>query len=528
MSGTRGLYCNTCNQHIARCECGESFSTAQRQGAVEPAVNLPAAPAPTEQAGELPPLPERKLFVETMKEVFGEDENFDRDDNGRYINRAWQDAYVGWIHRAALAARQAPTKAAKEAPAPAGRDLKVGDTVKVLDGCIAVGEDFSGRVGVIEGFDCDDMSGVSVQFPDGEGLFCTREDLALESGAAQQVGPAPSIAQGAGSIDTPEFRKLAFAYAKAIMHGSVPESSAAWGALVTHIDSGSIARTAAPSDEILRNWIALAHDNERSMGDRLQCLICTFSAMLKGEKPGLYKIREQVDYEEVQADHNRLVRMLDVAWNGEAGAAKQASLCDIVSQIVRELAAAPSEGRAVATKWAIYYDNLGEQPYTSQFMTGWHLYDHKEDAEREIAHYTFAKHYTPKEVCIYTHPAAPATEQAPEAQAKRRSLLRAPISATNPLPPGCYCPPDQCQAPRIMGTQTPCRRVLATPATEQAAPTGIATGYTGGCMTSDAELGGIITLHYASAAEAEAAFVALTDMLAEPAQTKESGEGAGS
>lgn len=42
------------------------------------------------------------------------------------------------------------------------------------------------------------------------------------------------------------------------------------------------------------------------------------------------------DYEEVLADHRRLVRELDVLLNGEAGAAKQASLCDIVGQIQRE------------------------------------------------------------------------------------------------------------------------------------------------------------------------------------------------
>jgi hypothetical protein len=40
-----------------------------------------------------------------------------------------------------------------------------------------------------------------------------------------------------------------------------------------------------------------------------------------------------------------------------------------------------------------------------------------------------------------------------------QSLLRPAISATNPLPPGCYCPPGTCQAPRIMGRQTPCRRM---------------------------------------------------------------------
>lgn len=39
------------------------------------------------------------------------------------------------------------------------------------------------------------------------------------------------------------------------------------------------------------------------------------------------------DYEEVLADHRRLVRRLDVALNGEAGAARQASLCDIVGQL---------------------------------------------------------------------------------------------------------------------------------------------------------------------------------------------------
>ncbi|MPS30540.1 MAG: hypothetical protein E2576_14510 [Alcaligenaceae bacterium] len=42
------------------------------------------------------------------------------------------------------------------------------------------------------------------------------------------------------------------------------------------------------------------------------------------------------DYEEVLADHRRLVRQLDVALNGEDGAAKQASLCDIVGQVVSE------------------------------------------------------------------------------------------------------------------------------------------------------------------------------------------------
>lgn len=38
------------------------------------------------------------------------------------------------------------------------------------------------------------------------------------------------------------------------------------------------------------------------------------------------------DYEEALADHRALVRRLDVALNGHDGAAKQASLCDLVAQ----------------------------------------------------------------------------------------------------------------------------------------------------------------------------------------------------
>lgn len=46
----------------------------------------------------------------------------------------------------------------------------------------------------------------------------------------------------------------------------------------------------------------------------------------------------QADVDAVKADHNRLVRELDVLLNGEAGAAEQASLCDIVAQVRMERA----------------------------------------------------------------------------------------------------------------------------------------------------------------------------------------------
>ena len=39
------------------------------------------------------------------------------------------------------------------------------------------------------------------------------------------------------------------------------------------------------------------------------------------------------DHKECLADHRRFVRVLDVGLNREDGAAKQASLCDIVGQV---------------------------------------------------------------------------------------------------------------------------------------------------------------------------------------------------
>ena len=54
------------------------------------------------------------------------------------------------------------------------------------------------------------------------------------------------------------------------------------------------------------------------------------------------------DYEEVLAGHRRLVRELDVLLNGEAGAARQASLVDIVAQIAGERDAMRRDGATLA------------------------------------------------------------------------------------------------------------------------------------------------------------------------------------
>ena len=78
-----------------------------------------------------------------------------------------------------------------------------------------------------------------------------------------------------------------------------------------------------------------------------------------------YKQREeqilesvQQDYEEVMEDHRRLVRELDVLINGEEGAAKQASLCDIVAQVRREGLKVPQPADADESMWCRYIASM--------------------------------------------------------------------------------------------------------------------------------------------------------------------------
>ena len=57
------------------------------------------------------------------------------------------------------------------------------------------------------------------------------------------------------------------------------------------------------------------------------------AAMLSHPQPQKVDELTIADYEQAAADHRRLVRELDVLLNGEDGAEKQASLCDIVAQV---------------------------------------------------------------------------------------------------------------------------------------------------------------------------------------------------
>lgn len=62
----------------------------------------------------------------------------------------------------------------------------------------------------------------------------------------------------------------------------------------------------------LRNWLALIHDNERSIGDRLQSISSTISTVLNGDTPPLFDIREQThvssESDVVDAAHRLLDR----------------------------------------------------------------------------------------------------------------------------------------------------------------------------------------------------------------------------
>jgi hypothetical protein len=69
--------------------------------------------------------------------------------------------------------------------------------------------------------------------------------------------------------------------------------------------------------------LASAYTHARQLAKRRQQLL------------QLLQLNEQAQ-QDVQSSHNRLVRQLDVLWNGEH-AAEQAKLCDLVSQIAADL-----------------------------------------------------------------------------------------------------------------------------------------------------------------------------------------------
>lgn len=96
-------------------------------------------------------------------------------------------------------------------------------------------------------------------------------------------------------------------------------------------------------------------------------------AALAQPSPALAEQATADDYEEVLADHRRLVRELDVLLNGEACAAKQAMLCDLVSQVEAEVrkSGQPLLVSAERYRWLRNDDNWGADDSEGQGTSKW-------------------------------------------------------------------------------------------------------------------------------------------------------------
>ena len=75
---------------------------------------------------------------------------------------------------------------------------------------------------------------------------------------------------------------------------------------------------------------------------------------------------------------------------------------------------------------------------------------------------------------MHAYALAALAQQAQPVAVAGASLLRQPVNnnseISKTIPGGCYCPPGICQAPIIMGRQTPCMRRDTTPPAPQPAP----------------------------------------------------------
>lgn len=82
------------------------------------------------------------------------------------------------------------------------------------------------------------------------------------------------------------------------------------------------------------NYIrAIQQDALAAQNDKYQALVAFYDKHVGTPCEQIKHKQELEKYEEVLTDHKRLVREIDVIINGEEGAARQASLCDLVGQI---------------------------------------------------------------------------------------------------------------------------------------------------------------------------------------------------
>lgn len=85
--------------------------------------------------------------------------------------------------------------------------------------------------------------------------------------------------------------------------------------------------------ETPRPWEGLGVTHDKGSLTCLKCRRPIAPASTAPTPPVAVEALTIADYEAAFTDHRRLVRELDVLLNGESGAARQASLCDIVGQV---------------------------------------------------------------------------------------------------------------------------------------------------------------------------------------------------
>ena len=102
-------------------------------------------------------------------------------------------------------------------------------------------------------------------------------------------------------------------------------------------------RTGTPNEataESYRAMLSAAPDASKGGKPWPGCCRGDSNGELAGLPTEIDRVLEEMttisDYKKILADHDRLVRELDVLLNGETDAASQASLCDIVAQVRHE------------------------------------------------------------------------------------------------------------------------------------------------------------------------------------------------
>lgn len=139
-------------------------------------------------------------------------------------------------------------------------------------------------------------------------------------------------------------------------------------AIVVTMPQGSLKHDADQIGWAIRKAIAPAENKILIIQDGMGI------ATLDEQQMRQYGWVKEADVQSILADHDRLVRELDVLLNGEDGAARQASLCDVVAQVRRDglvAKAAMSGVLAALQKYEQAFDYLFGKCCSNGIFTAW-------------------------------------------------------------------------------------------------------------------------------------------------------------